>query len=319
MTTKEEYALWCDQQVDMPIFMQAWWLTGVCAGKHWDVLFSRNEAGEIVAAMPYLIGKKLWYRYILMPQQTQIGGMWIVPAVRDNYASVRAICEDFTKQLAELKLAYYYQHYPVGSIAPEMMGKLGFKVQERVTYRVNDLSNMDEVIAAFSKNKRRQLQKALSLHVDMEVDEETFYQFHTDCLAGQKKAISYTREFFLVMFQKAQKRGCGQIIGIRNADDVLIAAAYVVWDKQALYYLIPCYDVLYKDSGASALLVLEAMKVARKNGVLFDFEGSMIRGVAEHYKQFGSKATPYCSVHKYYRHSFALLLFVNWLRNLKYR
>ncbi len=318
MTNKEEYAALC-QQVDIPLFMQHWWMTAVCAGKHWDVLLSRNEQGEIIAAMPYLIGKKLWMRYIIMPQQTQIGGIWIHPNVRDSYVTTRHIAEDMQNQLKGLHLAYYYQHYPLGSALPDVMKTLGFKVKERVTYRVNDLSDMDKVIASFSKNKKRQLQKALSLHADLTLDAESFYQFHVDCLAAQNKQISYTREFFLVMYQKALKHHCGQILAIRNADDVLVAAAFLVWDKNTMYYLIPCYDPAYKDSGASALLALEAMKLARQEHVSFDFEGSMIRGVANHYRQFGTEATPYFSVQKYYNPLFALLLFANWICGRVYR
>jgi hypothetical protein len=76
-----------------------------------------------------------------------------------------------------------------------------------------------------------------------------------------------------------------------------------------MYYLIPCYDPQYKSSGASALLVLEAIKLAQRLGVAFDFEGSMIKGIANHYKQFGSTATYYYSVEKYYKWYF-------WFANL---
>ena len=86
-----------------------------------------------------------------------------------------------------------------------------------------------------------------------------------------------------------------------------------------MYYLIPCFDPEYKESGASALLVLEAIKLAREKGVMFDFEGSMISGVAKHYKQFGSKETTYYSVEKYYKWWFRFAMLWNWLRNKKYR
>ena len=76
MTNKERYAEFCQHQPDMPVMMQPWWLEAVCAGKEWDVmLFTRSDIGmqankddEIVAALPYLIRKRLWYKFILMPQ-----------------------------------------------------------------------------------------------------------------------------------------------------------------------------------------------------------------------------------------------------------
>jgi hypothetical protein len=266
--------------------------------------------------MPYLIRKKAWMKYIVMPQQTQIGGIWIANDSRDQ---VTEICQDFTRQLENLGLSYYYQHYPIGSPAVDAMCTLGFKTKERVTYRIEDLSDLDKVINAFSKNKKRQLQKALSLHADMSMSAEDFYRFHVQCLQEQGKQISYTREFLLVLHRKTQRLGQSQILSVCNADNQVLAAAFLVWDKQSMYYLIPCYDLKYKDSGASALLPLEAIKLARQQGVAFDFEGSMIRGVANHYKQFGSTRTIYYGVEKYYKWYFWLANAYNWLRERKMR
>ena len=199
------------------------------------------------------------------------------------------------------------------------MHALGFKTKERVTYRIDDLSDLDQVINAFSKNKKRQLQKALSLHADMSMSVEDFYRFHVQCLQEQGKQISYTREFLLVLHRKTQRLGQSQILSICNADNQVLAAAFLAWDKQSMYYLIPCYAPAHKDSGAGALLVLEAIKLARQKGVAFDFEGSMIRGVANHYKQFGSTRTLYYSVEKYYKWYFWFANAWNWLRERKMR
>ena len=84
-----------------------------------------------------------------------------------------------------------------------------------------------------------------------------------------------------------------------------------------MYYLIPCYDPQHKDSGASALLVLEAIKLARQQNVAFDFEGSMIKGVANHYKQFGSTRALYYGVEKYYKWYFWFANAINWLKKRK--
>lgn len=295
--------------------MTDWWLDAVCAGKQWDVLLSFNEKGEIQAALPYLLRKRAWMKYVIMPQQTQIGGIWVSDAVlADSENRVADICQYFARQLAEMGLSYYYQHYPIGSPAAEQMRAQGFKVKERITYRIEDLSNLDKVINAFSKNKKRQLQKALSLHADMKMNVEDFYRFHMRCLQEQGKQISYSREFLLVLERKTARLQQSQLLSICNADNEVLAAAFLIWDKHSMYYLIPCYDQKYKDSGAGALLVLEAIKLARQKGVAFDFEGSMIRGVANHYKQFGSTPTTYYSIEKYYHWWFRLAVFWNWLR-----
>ncbi len=315
MENIEWYSQFCTKIDDIPVFMQPWWMSAVCAGKKWDILFSYDAEGNIRAAMPYLHGKKIGLRYILMPQETQIGGILLRPDIANNLSELQAVCDDITAQLRDLHLAYYYQQYPLQSPFPILFRERGFKVKERVTYRIDDLSDLDAVISHFSKNKKRQLQKALSLHRGSGLDPESFYRFHTDCLQQQKKDISYSREFFLVLAQKAIARDQATIIDIRNADDQLLAAAFLVWDNKTLYYLIPAYSPAYKDSGASALLALEAIKEARTRGKMFDFEGSIQRGIANHYKQFGSTPTKYYSIRKYYHPIFALLLLANKIRN----
>ena len=334
MTNKEIYRDFCQNTPELPIFMHDWWLDAVCAGKQWDVLLCVESADgshvlsvreqdvqreRIVAVLPYLIRKRAWMRYIIMPQMTQIGGAWLREDVAHDVQKVEAIGQTLVQQLSALHLDYYYQHYPIDSPLVEYLRLQGFKVKERVTYRIEDLSNLDAVINAFSKNKKRQLQKALSLHADYNLNIEDFYRFHMDCLHQQGKAISYSREFLLVLERKTKRLSQSQVLAIRNADEQLLAAAFLVWDKHSMYYLIPCYSPLHKDAGASALLVLEAIKLARKLGVAFDFEGSMIRGVAQHYKQFGSTPTTYYSVEKYYHWWFWFANAYNWFRERKMR
>ncbi len=318
MTNKERYAEWAAGQEYLPLTMQPWWMDAVTAGKEWDVLFVEDETGNILAVLPYLLRKRLWFKYIVMPQQTQIGGVWVAPEVTEDKWQIAEICRRLTEQLSALGLSYYYQQYPVGSLCVDAMRALGYKTRERVTYRIDDLSNLDEVIARFSKNKRRQLQKSLSLHAERGMLPEEFYRFHSRCLEEQHKHITYSREFFLVLERKAHRLGQSEIIRICNADGEVYAAAFLVWDSRLMYYLIPCYSLAHKDSGAGALLVLEAIKLAREKKVVFDFEGSMLRGVANHYKQFGSAPVTYYSVEKYYRPFFRVVMWCNALRNLHF-
>lgn len=318
MTNKERYIQWASEQEYLPLTMQPWWMDAVCAGKEWNVLLAVDKEDNILAALPYLIRKRAWLRYIVMPQQTQIGGIWVAPSVTEDKWQTAEVCRQMVEQLDALKLAYYYQQYPVNSLCVEPMRALGFKTRERVTYRIEDLSDLDKVISRFSKNKKRQLQKALSLHAERGCNPEDFYRFHANCMHEQRKRITYSREFFLVLERKLRRRNQCEILTIKDADNHIHAAAFLVWDARRMYYLIPCYSLEYKSTGAGALLVLESIKLAREKQVRFDFEGSMIRGVAAHYKQFGSTPVKYYSVEKYYRPLFRLATFFNKLRNIRY-
>ena len=312
---KERYVEWVAEQEYVPIMMTPWWLDAVCAGKQWDVLLV-EEDGKIVGAMPYLLRKRAWFKYIIMPQQTQIGGIWVTAEVTADRWRTAEVCRKIKEQLDTMGLSYYYQQYLPGSLCVEAMGALGFRIRERVTYRVDDLSDLDKVIGSFSKNKRRQLQKALSLHAERGMDPEEFYRFHSHCMQERKRKISYSREFLLVLERKARRLGQCEILSICNADGLPYAAAFLVWDQHNMYYLIPTYDPAFRESGAGSLLALEAMKLAREKHVHFDFEGSMDRGTAKHYKQFGSTPVKYYSVEKYYKPIFHLAIWFQKLREI---
>ena len=319
MTNKERYIEWAEQQEYIPIFMTPWWMDAVCAGKEWNVLLAEDEDGNILGVMPYLLRKRAWYKYIIMPQMSQIGGIWVNAATTADRWITAEVCRQISEQLDKMGLAYYYQQYLPGSLCVDAMRALGFKTHERVTYRVEDLSDLDKLIGSFSKNKRRQLQKALSLHADHSMSIEDFYRFHTHCLQTRKRRITYTREFLLVLERKARRLGQCEVLSVCNADGQPYAAAFLVWDKNYMYYLIPALDYAFNDSGAGALLALEAMKLAREKHVLFDFEGSVNRSVARHYKQFGTIPVTYFSVEKYYKPIFRLAIFFQRLREWRNR
>ena len=308
MTNKERYIEWVDQQEYVPIMMTPWWMNAVCAGKTWDVILSEDEKGKILGAMPYLLRKRAWFKYIVMPQQTHVGGIWVTAEITADKWKTAEVCRDIANQLDAMQLAYYYQQYLPGSLCVDAMRGLGFKTQERLTYRVEDLSDLDALIASFSKNKRRQLQKALSLHAERKMDPEEFYRFYMHCMQVRKHKVNYTREFLLVLEHKARRHGQCEILSICNADGQPYAAAFLVWDKHTMYYLIPTYDPAFSESGAGALLVLEAMKLAREKHVQFDFEGSMDRGAVKHYQQFGPTETKYYSVEKSYKGFWAFVI-----------
>ena len=319
MTNKERYSEWVAKQEYVPISMMPWWLDAACAGKTWDVLFAEDEKKKIVGAMPYLLRKRGWWKYILMPPLSQTGGIWVAPEVTGDRWKTAEVCRQIKEQLDTMGLAYYYQQYLPGSLCVDAMRGLGFKTKERTTYRVDDLSDMDSLVTSFSKNKRRQLQKASDLRVTRSMEIEAFCMFQAECLRAMGRQCSYSREFLHVLERKARRLKQCEIIAVCDSDGRPYAAAFVVWDRRFLYYLVPVYDVRYKDSGASALLVLEAMKLAREKQVHFDFEGSNDRGIAQHYQQFGSKAVPYYSVEKYYKPIFRLALWIQKLREWKFR
>ena len=75
---------------------------------------------------------------------------------------------------------------------------------------------------------------------------------------------------------------------------------FLAWDDRQAYYLLPTYDLDYKNTGAMALLTSEALKIAKEKCLAFDFEGSMTPSIASSYQQFGGKAETYFNIEKFF-------------------
>lgn len=298
MTNKERYTEWVAQQEYVPISMMPWWLDAVCAGQEWDALLAEDEEGNIVGAMPFLLRKRAWFRFITMPPMSQTGGIWVTAEVTADRWKTAEVCRQIAEQLNAMKLTYYYQQYLPGSLCVDAMRALGFKTKERATYRMQDLSDLDKVINSFSRNKRRLLQKALSLNAVRNMDIEDFIRFYERCQKTRKRHVSYSREFLLVLERKARRLKQCEIISVNNIDGQPYAAAFVIWDKTYMHFLLPTYDPAFADSGASALLVLEAMKSARERHLHFDFGNTFDSREA---KQFNAESIKFFSVERSYK------------------
>lgn len=294
MPDKQKYAYWIADQPKVPIFLQPWWLDAVCVGKHWEAKIW-EEKGEVIAAMPYLLRHRMGMRFVVMPQMTQLAGAWLA-----SNANPETIADAIDSHLKSLHLSYYYQQFPINSPIPALLANRGYAVSPRVTYRIEDCSDVEKVVEKYHRNKRQQLKKASTFSVKRGVlSVSEFYAFHTFTLAQEGKVISYSRQLLIDMFADIAKRDRGVVVSIYNGE-VLIAASVMVWDDDAVRYLITSRHHDYANSGVMALMVTEGVKIASERGVAFDFEGSMIPGVAQYFSEFGSVPITYYSVERYF-------------------
>lgn len=241
MTNKERYASFCVRHPDMPIMFQPWWLDAVCAGKEWDVLlFTREDldsaqskdhgakTGEVLAAMPYMLRKLLGYTFIIMPQMTMFGGAWIDQDINADPNKQQRLAELIMMRIKELKVAFYMQDFSIGSPMPHWLKKKRFNTRE-ICYNIisPDISTANVHTSDSPKQNDS-------------ITAETFYRFHSDCLKAQGLKINYSREFLIVLERKSSRSGKSDFVRVCSSDGKMQAAAFLVWDNNALYPLITC-------------------------------------------------------------------------------
>ena len=94
----------------------------------------------------------------------------------------------------------------------------------------------------------------------------------------------------------ASERNARRILLARDADGQTHAGGFFVRDDRWVYYLAGASDPQLRTSGAASLLLWKGIAYAAEEGLGFDFEGSIIRGVERFFRAFAGVPTPYSVV-----------------------
>ena len=313
LTTKDEYKQLCERE-ELPLFLQDWWVHAVSAGLNWDVLFARDSENHICAVMPYVEDKHLWRKFIHMPTLCPYGGVWIRNDWMDSFDATTAVAREMHAQMEKMNISYYQQRYFPDNHLPKAFESIGYRAIERSTWVVEDTSDMQRILDGFSRNKRKKLEKkTLTYKVDTMTGEE-FYQFHTMCNGEKGKELWYTRETFLVLYEKSLTRNQSKIICIRDEHNEPLAAAFVVWDKHMAYELLNCYEHEDADNGAREKLTFEVLRFANSLKLGVDFVSH--RNYLRHY---GATRKVFYVVRRSRSALISILFFNRRLRSFHYK
>ncbi len=303
---KQKYRELCAHERSIQVYIQDWWLDAVCGESHWDVLISYDKDQSIQGTFALHPSRKWGMRCIIKPQFCQNTGLWLnYPEELTNEKRLsfeKEVCYDLINQLEE----YAREHrilFAEITLDPRYTNWLpfywrGFRQCTRYTYRILHLQERsnEEILTSFDRSKRKNIKRALEqtqLRAKT-LTAEAFYRNHKYTLSCQKQAISYSKELFERMYQYASERKNSYVVCIEDQAENIHAALFIIKDKEVAYDLISTIDPNFRDSGASSLAVLKAIEIAQQSGLeTFDFEGSMIEGVENSFRKFGSLQVPY--------------------------
>lgn len=306
MSAKTEYITFCEGRKEIPLFLRPWWLDAVTHpdGKEWDVLLAGNKKGEIEAVMPFLTGSKYGLRYALTPQMTQYTGVWIVDkageSVSERLCREKNLQNEIIRQLELLRLSLFDLSFPLGYTYWSPFYWAGYQQETHYTFRINDLSRQDEIFGFFDYAKQKQIRKAQEsgIEVDYTMTADELYDLQCIQLSDRGKSDVLSRALVRSVVEKSRSRGQGLIACAKDKEGRTHAAVFVVWDSSSAWELISAIHPDFRSSGASTLVVWEAMKQVADKTKAWDFEGSMIENVDNSFRQFGSTPVPYYRITK---------------------
>jgi hypothetical protein len=275
------------------LFQQPWWLDAVAPGRWAEVTVERG--GQTVARLPFVVRGPRRMRVLTQPPLTPFLGPWAARSPGAKYAKGLG---DEMELMAELEArlpaaAAFRQSFPpsVPGVLPFIWA--GYRAEVRYTYRLEGLASEQRLWDGLGGNIRREIRKARKcLEVRDDLGIEEFYAawaktFHRQRLAAPDRALLERVEAACV------PRGARTALFACDESGRVHAVAYVVSDERAAYYLMGGADPDLRTSGASSLLMWEAIMRARSVVDVFDFEGSMLRPVERFFRAFGGRLTPY--------------------------
>lgn len=275
------------------VFEEAWWLDTVAPGRWKEVCIENNKKVIARWAVCYR-GKR-----IAMPSLTQTCSPWIlVEGGKKKYKSneyMNQVIDEILEKVSEYRSISIMLDSSTTYFLPYLWN--GFEVKPYISYQIRNLNNIEDIFDGFSKNIRRDIRAAeKKLRVSYEYSAEILYPVLEKTFFEQKRKCPVTKELLEKILQNARKHHAGKMISAIDEEGTIHASAFFLYDERRCYYLLGGKDASCRNSNGLTLVIWEGIKFASSVSKVFDFEGSVIQGIENHFRRFGGEPVVYYQV-----------------------
>jgi hypothetical protein len=269
-----------------------------------------KSGGQVIGEMPYTLTKRGLWRVSYLPPLTRTLGPVIKRQPAHAGAAEWVHRLDVTRELiAQLPRCAHFQQLadPLVSEAEAAAFALaGFKVSVQFTLKLPPGLDEETVWNRLRRNTRNHVRRSSERFVVQEIkDVDAFVSFYDSNLSVRELDNVYGSAIMRRLLTEVLRRGAGTILGCLDSDGSMTAATALVWDRANLYYILATRRAT-AHSGAVALLIWQAMKIARERDLEFDFDGVSTAGILEFLSGFGGQLVRRYQF-EYMRGDFALI------------
>lgn len=204
-------------------------------------------------------------------------------------------------QLELIKVSYYQQ-----SFSPSVTNWLpfywkGYKQTTRYTYRIDIArnGNYEDIYTKFGRHTRKNIESAHAKAEILETDNlELFHALLRKTFERQGLETRTSYKFIQTLDKALKEKSARKIYLALDEKGIPHSISYIVFDNQWVYQLMSGTDPEYRDSQFKTLLIEKGIQFACETNRGFDFEGSMVPGIEEYFRQFNAIQEPYFSISK---------------------
>jgi lipid II:glycine glycyltransferase (peptidoglycan interpeptide bridge formation enzyme) len=187
-------------------------------------------------------------------------------------------------------LAYFDHSFDPGVTDAVAFSHRGYVVGSTYCFRVAAGAHAKDVWAEMTDRRRRVIRRASEdFGAEPFDDIEEFSRFYEANLGTAENIHGAARLRSLLRAMMA--RGAGTMLGARDPEGNLVAAVTLVWDAQAMYYLLGSRRPDVAENGATSMLIWKGVQDACERGLTFDFDGATSPTMLQFLAGFGGTLT----------------------------
>jgi len=283
---------------------------GVFASEKWLSVYRNDltlvgiykDEHQLIGGFYFMKIKKWGFDFIKLPPYTPHCALFFLSesknlSSQNNFSKevMQEVCSYLEKEKCSLSILAF--PYSVKDLQHFIWNN--YKVIPNYTYLIDLTKSMEEIKSHFDSKHRNAINKAIKEGVVTEIksenSEETFLYFKNSLLAAG--ANVYEKELKQIFTSFSDPSNSFTISATLN--NKVIGKVHCIYDKRACYYLLGGVDKDAGVQGINNLLVLGAIEKAKELGcTIFDFEGSMLKGVEKFFRGFGPELVPYYTINK---------------------
>lgn len=283
---------------------------GVFGSKAWLSVYGESltmigiykDERQIVGGFYYLKTKKFGFDFIKLPPYTPHCGLFFNSESKNKSSGnsfSKEVMQDVCNHFSSLKSALTILAFPSNIVDMQAFIWDKYKVVPNYTYKINLEHSIEDIRSHFDPKNRNAINKAIKEGVETSVNNLTqpeVFNFFKENLSATGANI-YEETLKKIMLQFANETNSFHFTATKNGE--LLGMVFCMYDKNVCYYILGGLNKKSGIQGINNLLVQQSIEKAKTlNCKIFDFEGSMLKGVEKFFRSFGPELFPYFTVNK---------------------
>ncbi|MEM1327473.1 MAG: GNAT family N-acetyltransferase [Bacteroidota bacterium] len=292
---KIAYRNFCEGESSLPIFAEDWYLDHCCKEGEWQAILVLQD-NKVIATYTYFLKRKWGLQYITMPLFVKWMGLYILPEFRQHKWEAR-ILRQLIPHIPKVNRSQ--QNFFPSSFNWSPLYWNGFQQTTYYTYQLDLTVSQEQLFSAIHYNTRRSIRQAL-FTLDTDISPQDFYHINAMSFTRQGIDIPYDYKTFLTHYNTLLAHESIHLLGARNTQGEMCGVCCLIWDKMICYYHFSGDHPDFRKDNVGVWMIWQAVLFAHERlpATTFDFEGSMLEGVAAVKRRLNAKPVPYYFIQK---------------------